>query len=416
MNTDKSSNKSIMLDYFEPLANEFGAVWLDSSFRFDNRGRYSIIAVNPVEDLIFDNDYDSFFNKIEEIKSRGKSMLGYIGYEAAMNFLDIEPRFKSQIIPDARFLVYEKLHIYDHHIDKFIVPDSEDILKKRSQISRTDDINQDIYPEKLVSLDYDWYKKQIAKIKYHIVEGNIYQANFTHRFVFKSNIDPFSVHKRLRLLNPAPYGAYMNFGDYQIISSSPERMFIRDGSYISSSPIKGTIERGADEKETKANLNRLLLSEKDRAELLMIVDLVRNDLGKIAKTGTVNVDNIYKTEIYSSLIHLVSDISAELKENITYYDIFKALLPGGSITGAPKRRAVEIINKLEASERSVYTGCIGYIMGDKADFNIAIRTMLAKDKNYYLNAGGGIVDDSQVELEYNELLLKAKNLFKALEG
>lgn len=405
-----------MLKFFEPYANEFGAVWLDSSCRFGNRGRYSMIAVDPVDDFNFDNNPDSFFNKIEEIKDSGKPMLGYIGYEAAVSFLDVKPKFKSKMIPSARFLVYEKLHIFDHHLDKFIDPKSDYLFTGRIEKIKKGNIHQDISSEKIVSLDYNWYKKQLERIKYHIVEGDIYQANLTYRFIYKSNINPFMVHKRLRQLNPAPYGAYMNFGDYQIISSSPERMFTRDKSYILSSPIKGTIERGINEDATKTNLDKLLSSEKDKAELLMIVDLVRNDLGKISKTGTVNVNEIYKTEIYSSLIHLVSDISAELREKITYYEIFKALLPGGSITGAPKKRAVEIINELEASERSVYTGCIGYIMGDKADFNIAIRTILSKDNYYYLNAGGGIVDDSQVEPEYNELLLKAKNLFKALEG
>jgi para-aminobenzoate synthetase component 1 len=414
---DKSDDRSEMLNYFEPFAGQKGSIWLDSSYRFSDRGRYSIIAIEPIDDIKIESNPDSFFQKIENIKKTGMPMVGYIGYETAMSFIDVVPKFKNNLTPSARFLVYDKLHIYDHQNRSFIDSDSDIFFKNKYRESNNkieNSSNKDIGTN--VSLAYDWYKKKIEQVKYHIVEGDIYQANFTHRFVVKSNIDPFVVHKKLRQLNPAPYGSFMNFGDYQIISSSPERMFIRDGSYISSSPIKGTIERGVDDNETKANLTKLITSEKDKAELLMIVDLVRNDLGKIAKIGSVTVDEIFKTEIYSSLIHLVSDISAELIDNVTYYDIFKALLPGGSITGAPKKRAVEIINELEASERSVYTGCIGYILGDKADFNIAIRTMLAKDNYYYLNAGGGIVNDSQPELEYNELLLKTSNLFKALEG
>jgi para-aminobenzoate synthetase component 1 len=414
--SNRSDKQLMMLNCFEPFADKFGSIWLDSSYRFSDRGRYSIIAIDPVDDFIIGSNPKNFFHKIEKFKKIGKPMVGYIGYEAAMDFLGIEPKFKNNLIPSARFLVYDKLHIYDHQIKKFIESESKSYFEKHVEISENDNIVNDNYlQETVISLDYDWYKKQIERIKYHIVEGDIYQANFTHRFVIKSDIEPFKVHKRLRQLNPAPYGSFINFGDYQIISSSPERMFIRDGSYISSSPIKGTIEKGKDDNETNTNLKKLLASEKDKAELLMIVDLVRNDLGKIAKTGTVKVDEIFKAEIYSSLIHLVSDISAELREDISYQEIFKALLPGGSITGAPKKSAVEIINEFEASERSVYTGCIGYIMGEKADFNIAIRTMVAKDNKYFLNAGGGIVNDSQAELEYNELLLKASNLFKALD-
>jgi para-aminobenzoate synthetase component 1 len=146
----------------------------------------------------------------------------------------------------------------------------------------------------------------------------------------------------------------------------------------------------------------------------MIVDLERNDLGKIAHIGSVRVDELFKTEVYSSLIHLVSDISAHLKPEVRLPDIFRALLPGGSITGAPKRRAVEIINQLETTPRSVYTGCIGYLDGDRADFNIAIRTMLYRDGVYHVHAGGGIVDDSDPEAEYQEMLLKAGNLLRAL--
>ena len=208
--------------------------------------------------------------------------------------------------------------------------------------------------------------------------------------------------------------AYLNFGNYQILSSSPERIFTTQKNRITTCPIKGTIELGKNESEQQTNLNKLLNSEKDKAELLMIVDLMRNDLGRIAQTGTVSVDSLFKPEIYSSLIHLVSDISATLKDNITFEDIINALIPGGSITGAPKKRAVEIINDLEEFPRFVYTGSIGYMTKEKADFNIAIRTIYYYNNIYYIHAGGGIVADSNPKDEYNEMLLKAKNLFKAV--
>jgi para-aminobenzoate synthetase component 1 len=229
-----------------------------------------------------------------------------------------------------------------------------------------------------------------------------------------SDSDPFDVYRRLRRLNPAPYGAYLNFGNYQVLSTSPERMFLKQGNQISTSPIKGTIANGSDLSSSELNRSRLLQSEKDRAELLMIVDLERNDLGRIAQTGSVQVERLFKAEIYSSLIHLVSDISAELRHDVKLKDILNALMPGGSITGAPKKRAVEIIADMERDPRSVYTGCIGYVDGDTADFNIAIRTMIHSGGQYHVHAGGGIVADSDPVAEYEEMLLKARNLLRAL--
>ena len=179
--------------------------------------------------------------------------------------------------------------------------------------------------------------QSVRKIKDHIKEGDIYQANFTCGFDVKSDALSFDAYKRLRRLNPAPYAAYLNFGDYQILSSSPERMFKKDRLDITSCPIKGTITSGQDDLEREQNRLRLLNSEKDKAELLMIVDLVRNDLGKVAETGTVNVDNLFEPEDYSSLIHLVTDISAKLRDDLSIADIIKAILPGGSITAATKK-------------------------------------------------------------------------------
>jgi para-aminobenzoate synthetase component 1 len=215
-------------------------------------------------------------------------------------------------------------------------------------------------------------------------------------------------------MNPAPYSAYCNFGDYRILSSSPERMFLKEGNRITTGPIKGTIARGSNEEEDMVNTERLLRSEKDRAELLMIVDLARNDLGRIAEIGSVSVDSLFRPEIYSSVIHLVGDVSCRLAPKTGTTDVLRALMPGGSITGAPKRRAIEIIDSLEDTPRSVYTGCIGYVVGDRADFNIAIRTMLYRNGRYHIHAGGGIVADSEPGAEFEEMRLKARNMLSAV--
>jgi len=395
-----------------------------------DRGRFSIIACRPVMDLWLDDcrikinrenksttihDYSTFYDLLEKfLKDKPKMYaIGYITFEATLPFLGLNP-----ICREARFLFYDSVLIYDHMKNEYRLSNSEydnytALFKKNRSLVSTNRIDQWNYEVQPVITRENYFEK-INRIKWHIHEGDIYQANFTTCFEVNTDLPPFAAYRQLRQLNPAPYSAYMNFGNYQILSSSPERMFKKEVAHITTSPIKGTIARGENPAEEKANLNRLLNSEKDKAELLMIVDLERNDLGKIAETGSVKVNELYKPEIYSSLIHLVSDIEAVIKPGIGMKDIFRALLPGGSITGAPKKRAVEIITTLESTPRSVYTGCIGYINGERADFNIAIRTMERRDGKYFIHAGGGIVADSEPEAEYEEMLLKAKNLFKAL--
>ncbi len=433
MNKVTHQTQSLMalkpIDIFPAVANQKGSVWLDSTLRFDDRGQRSFIAFNPSGELVFKdgegiysrgnekvktNDLDIFLGMIDELSNKPNSyLIGYLSYETSIPFLNLPPSDKKSKIPEIHFFLYDFLLTYNHETEKFDTPLSDEIIEmaEKSESIYANNIRQ---PKLTASIDRELYNEKILKVKDHIREGDIYQANFTSRFDIESSADPFAVYQKLRELNPAPYGAYLNFGDYQVLSSSPERMFKREKSYITSSPIKGTISIGKDDVETKRNLQVLLNSEKDKAELLMIVDLVRNDLGKIAKPGTVKVDQLFKPEIYSSLIHLVSDISAELKDNISIKDIFKAMLPGGSITGTPKRRAVRILEKLESQPRSVYTGNIGIISKGRADFNIAIRTMTHKEGQYHIQAGGGIVADSDPDNEYDEMNLKAMNLLKAL--
>ena len=221
----------------------------------------------------------------------------------------------------------------------------------------------------------------------------------------------------MRNINPAPFAAYIDFGMGQLLSSSPERFLqIRNGK-VQTRPIKGTRPRGATELEDSANRQELLESEKDRAELLMIVDLMRNDLGRVCKTGSVKVTEMYHIEDYSTVFQLVSTIEGELEEGIHALDCIKAAFPGGSITGAPKIRAMEIIDEIEPTQRNVYTGSIGYVgFNGDADLNIVIRTILQKDDTAYFQVGGGIVWDSDAEMEYEETLVKAKALIEALQA
>ncbi len=417
---------------FGNLAENQGAIWFDSSISFEDRGRYSYILYNPDAELKWENNeivysknnhtinikkHQNFFQLLDKLSKEYEWAVGYISYESSLPFLDIISTQKNSTIPLAHFYFYKTALIYDHENSSFINPDDkliDEILSDRIENEIHINNKSLMHSPVTCSISKPDYFKKINIIKDHIKEGDIYQANFTTRYEQKSDIPPFEVYKRLRRLNPAAYSAYMNFGDYRLLSSSPERMFKKDNHLIKSAPIKGTIKRGETDSEDLINLNKLLNSEKDKAELLMIVDLIRNDLGKIARTGTVKVDSLFKVEKYSSLFHLVSDISAELNQRVELSDIFRALLPGGSITGAPKKRAIEIIDSVESVPRGVYTGCIGFINREKADFNIAIRTMVHKNSRYQLHAGGGIVADSNPEDEYNEMMLKAKNMIKSL--
>jgi len=404
-----SENKTIAKqtdpkNVFEELAERPDFVWLDSSLNRNGWGSRSLIAYDPIDQLILKDDYNHFLDQLDKyLNSPDKIAVGFVGYEAALNGLGTKILHNPTNTPLAHFLIYDNPTWYNHQTKDHYKPDS---LSKENRIqSNSQIINQ---------IEKDDYILKILKIKEHIREGDIYQANYTCRFDIKSDISPQIVYQKLRSYNPAPYSAFMNFGDYQVLSSSPERMFLLEDNKIVSTPIKGTIPRGSTKIEEKANMERLLSSSKDKAELLMIVDLVRNDLGRIAKTGSVNVETLLRAEKYSSLIHLMSDLQAVIKNDVGIKEIFKALLPGGSITGAPKIRACEIINQLETSPRSVYTGCIGYIKQGVADFNIAIRTMIHQNGTYHIHAGGGIVADSDPETEYNEMLLKASNLFRSL--
>lgn len=424
-----------------------GIFWLDSSLSFGDRGNYSFFGRNPVATLsiereILINDcpsmsrymleFDRLMRQIKKyVYDQNKFVVGYFGYEAMLPFLKIDhdkiiKNFGADnfSVPLVYFSVYDSVlkmktkkgsQIFEatnpeaDNYEDIISSSPDEYLQSQPEVFET-------APEIIPALSRPEYLEKIKKIKKYIYEGDIYQANFTSRFTVKSFRQPIEVYHRLREISPAPYSAYLNIADFQIISSSPERMFEKEGASIKTSPIKGTIKRGASPSEEEMRLRQLTESEKDMAELLMIVDLERNDLGKIAKTGTVKVNEIFKPEIYSSIIHLVSDISAELRDKENIVEIIKSLLPGGSISGAPKKRAVEIIQEHETVPRNIYTGSIGYFHQDRADFNIAIRTIIHKDGCYNIHAGGGIVADSKPEYEYKEMELKAAKMLKAITG
>jgi para-aminobenzoate synthetase component 1 len=261
------------------------------------------------------------------------------------------------------------------------------------------------------------YLDAVARVREYIVAGDIFQANLSQRFQGPLTEPTFDLYRRLRRRNPAPFAAYLGFGEIEVLSASPER-FLRldeDRRRIETRPIKGTRPRGLGPMHDAALGRALAESQKDRAENVMIVDLLRNDLSRVCRPGTVRVPELFALEHHPTVHHLVSTVVGELDAGAGAEDLLRAAFPGGSITGAPKIRAMEIIAELEPTQRGVYCGSIGYISATGAmDTSIVIRTYLALRGQIYFQAGGGIVADSDPELEYRETVDKAKALIETL--
>jgi anthranilate/para-aminobenzoate synthase component I len=261
------------------------------------------------------------------------------------------------------------------------------------------------------------FEAMVRKCKEYIAAGDIYQANLSQRLSATINdADPLNLYKLLRGINPSPFSAYLDFGDLQLVSSSPERLIRLHEGIADTRPIAGTRRRGVDGAETRALSAELLTNEKERAEHIMLLDLERNDLGRVCDYGTVVVDEMMAVEDYSHVIHIVSNVRGKLTAGRDAFDLVRAVFPGGTITGVPKVRCMEIIDELEQVARGPYTGSIGYISnaGDM-DLNIIIRTFVIKDGKAHLQVGAGIVADSDPPGEYLETLQKAEALRKALE-
>jgi para-aminobenzoate synthetase component I len=258
------------------------------------------------------------------------------------------------------------------------------------------------------------YMASIETARQYIIAGDIFQVNLSQRFETDILVSPYELYRRLRQINPSPFASYFDCGQMTVVSASPERFLEVKGNYVETRPIKGTRPRGSTPAEDEANARQLLSSAKDRAENIMIVDLERNDLGRVCDYGSIRVTERAILETFPTVFHLTSTVVGRLGADKDRIDLLRACFPGGSITGAPKVRAMEIIDELEPTRRSVYTGAIGYLSfsGDM-DLNIAIRTILVKNGRAYFQVGGGIVYDSQPEAEYQETLDKAKALIQA---
>ncbi len=387
-----SSSQSEVIDSGSRTAL-FGGAFLNN-----NPGNFLLFA-NPAEilELRSCEALGAFFENIEERLAEGYSLAGYIGYEAGYGF---EPhsfgscRATDKSLPLACFGVYDAPRLLTKE-------QSEELLSEEYSSSQP-----------IFDLSHEQHAEIIRQIKAHIAAGNVYQVNLTGRYHVDVRGRAPGLFRRLLGKQPVAYSAWLDIGDHQVLSWSPELFFrIGDNGSIETRPMKGTAPRGGNAEEDNANREWLRTSEKNRAENLMIVDLLRNDLGRICTPGSVQTAELFRIETYPTLHQMVSSVTGTLRENCSTYEIFRALFPCGSVTGAPKIRAMQLIQELERSPRGVYTGAIGYMLPDSSMcFNVAIRTLVLHGGKGVYGAGGGIVWDSESEGEYRECLLKAKIL------
>ena len=330
-------------------------------------------------------------------------------------------------LPDIYFGFYDGIAALNHETGVLslvalgIRDDADKVIDELNQIveSEVPDLPERPLPQRE---DWEWnmkytdYLDAVKQVKTYIASGDVYQVNLSQRARCNYNGCPVQLYQALRTSNPAPYCALMRSEAFTLLSTSPEQFLRKRGQKIETRPIKGTRPRGMSAKEDAHNAAALSRSEKDRAELLMIVDLERNDFGRVAEFGSVQVEQLYHLERYASVIHQTARVKAMLTGENDVYDCIRALFPGGSITGAPKVRAMEVIEELEPVRRGVYTGSIGYIGFDgDAEFNIAIRSLHLKDGCLDYQVGGGIVWDSIPEDEYQETLDKGRAIREAID-
>lgn len=366
--------------------------------------------------------------------------VGYLGYDAVRFFEDIPDEKPDDLgMPDAHFMLTDTLVIFDHVTRKMRVVANAHVTGDPQEaywdaIARIDRVVESLQqpldrssagngsvahipsdPTAMRStMTREQHREAVLKAKEYISAGDAIQVVISHRMSAEIDVDPFDLYRGLRAINPSPYMYYLSFGENRIIGASPELLVRCEEGNVITRPIAGTRRRGANEEEDRALEEELLADEKERAEHIMLVDLHRNDLGRVCEPGTVEVDELMKVERYSHVMHIVSNVIGKLAEGRDEYDVLRASFPAGTVSGAPKIRAMEIIEEVEPVHRGPYAGIVGYFSFSGAmDTCITLRTMVVKDRTVHFQAGGGIVADSDPDAEYQETLMKAGALLDA---
>ncbi|MCH1626915.1 aminodeoxychorismate synthase, component I [Fredinandcohnia quinoae] len=359
--------------------------------------------------------------------------IGYISYDYARYIEKLSSEAEDDLqTPDLYFLVFDDVFIYEHQEQSLWII-TNDFIENELQATNRLHMYEEMWSEPTKETNYSLIKsvdtdyqdvslseadfiKAVDKVREYIAQGDVFQVNLSVRQSQQVKSHPFEMYEALRKVNPSPYMAYLQTPEIQVVSASPELLIKKKGKEVSTRPIAGTRSRGINDNEDMKLAQELIHNEKERAEHVMLVDLERNDLGRVCEWGSVEVDEFMVIEKYSHVMHIVSNVKGQLAEGKNLVDIIKATFPGGTITGAPKVRTMEIIEELEPVRRGIYTGSIGWIgfTGDM-ELNIVIRTMLVKDGFAHVQAGAGIVIDSNPKHEYKESLKKALALWKAKE-
>ncbi len=420
-------------------------VFLDSASPYSQRGRYDIISANPSHIIKISPEETGSYtqeNLFQAVKSRLQEYpeqlandyqlpfiggaIGFFGYDLGQQLEKLPRQLAPDInSPDALVGIYHWAIIVDHHNRRTLLVAHPqlasgliaDVRRRLNKITTPDPLPFELLDDFRSNFSREDYQRAFSTTQHYIQAGDCYQVNLAQRFSSRYQGDSWQAYQGLREVAAAPYSAYLEHEQWALMSLSPERFLKVDGRKVITSPIKGTIGRGIDAVRDQLLAQQLILSEKDRAENLMIVDLLRNDLGRSCHPGSIQVEQLFELQSFETVHHLVSTISGELRQGIHALDLLASCFPGGSITGAPKIRAMEIIEELEAHRRSAYCGAIGYISFDgQMDTNIAIRTLLCEDNNIHCWAGGGIVADSRCEAEYEEAMSKVKKFLQVLQA
>ncbi len=404
------------------------------------KARYSLAAWAPAVILELKNSDPHFFNTLRHALTEKKTprhpdlpftegWMGYLGYEAYSLTQNKVPPRMPELCPQGWFGYYDRFYVYDHHRQRayfvhkatagetlFPTPRTlfePPLYKDKERFFGGKPRTREKLPQS--NFQKAAYINTIKKIKDLISQGDCYQVNLAQRFTSPHFLTPYQTYQKLRTVSPAPFSAFINLGDTQILSSSPESFLSVDGKKVTTRPIKGTRPRGKTPEADAQLRQELEQSQKDHAELLMITDLERNDIGRVCVPGSIQVTQLRDIESFAQVHHQISTIEGTLASDKEALDLLQAMFPGGSITGAPKIRAMQIIHDLEPDPRNVYCGAIGYLSCDgQAQFNVAIRTMVLKNREAYFWSGGGIVADSDPESEYEETLAKARGLLETL--
>ena len=360
-----------------------------------------------------------------DLRRAPAGLVGYVGYEAASWFERLPPAGAPPLrLPTAAFVVPRALLAFDHVRSTLtchpLSPDDDPLLQRQIEHALRENAAEPPDPgasgEPVASHSRDEFMGAVERAQEHIRAGDAYQIVLSVRFSGDSDADPFAVYRALRLLNPSPYLYYVRAGGAEIVGSSPEALARLQGRRALLRPIAGTRPRGQTAEEDGALAAELTADAKENAEHTMLVDLARNDLGRVAAPGTVEVTALKEVERYSHVMHLVSTVEGVLAPDASQFDLFRAAFPAGTVTGAPKIRAMEILSELEGCARGPYAGSVGYFGVDGGmDQAIAIRTIVFHDGRYAFQAGAGVVADSVPEREHAEVLSKGRALARALE-